>query len=45
MFLSNSQSSFNIIQPLPRFNIIRYGRRIEIDEEENNQKSKINQVN
>lgn len=38
-------SSFNIIQPLPRFNTIRFGRRVEIDDEEKNRELKINQVN
>ena len=37
MLLSSSKSNFNIIEPLPRFFTIRFGRRMEIDDNyENN---------
>ncbi len=45
MFLNNTQSSFNVIQPLPRFYTIRFGRRMEIDDDEENREHKMNEVN
>jgi len=45
MFLSNTQSSFNVIQPLPRFYTIRFGRRTELDDDEENRENKMNEVN
>ena len=48
MFSSGLQTNLNIIQPIPRFNTIRFGRRKEIDDGENNDQNreyKINEVN
>jgi len=45
MFFNSSQSNFNFIVPLPRFYTIRFGRRMEIDDDDNNHEDKIHQVN
>jgi hypothetical protein len=46
MFLSGSQSNFNTIQPLPRFYTFRFGRRTEIDDDdEKHREYKIKEVN
>jgi hypothetical protein len=48
MFSSGSQSNVNIIQPIPRFYTIRFGRRKEIDDgdnNDNNREYRINEVN
>ncbi len=45
MLLSGSQSNFNIIQPLPRFYTTRFGRRTEIDDDNDHREYKINEVN
>ncbi|CAF0932138.1 unnamed protein product [Adineta steineri] len=50
MFLANSQSNFNVIQPIPRFYTTRFGRYTKIDDDDNehddnNHEYKINQFN
>ncbi len=45
MFFNSSQTNFNFIQPLPRFYTIRFGRRMEIDDDDNDHEHKIHQVN
>jgi hypothetical protein len=48
MFSSGLQSNVNIIQPIPRFYTIRFGRRKEIDDgdnNDNNREYRINEVN
>ncbi len=47
MFLSSASSNLNVIQPLPRFYTIRFGRRTEIDDDDDQKKPefKINEVN
>ncbi|UJR35888.1 hypothetical protein I4U23_028631 [Adineta vaga] len=47
MFLNNSQSNFNIIQPIPRFYTFRFGRRWKTNDDTSDnhpRESKINQV-
>ena len=45
MFLSGSQSNINIIQPIPRYYTIRFGRRKEIDDGENNDNEREYKIN
>ncbi len=45
MISSGSQSNFNTIQPLPRFYTFRFGRRTEIDDDENHREYKMKEVN
>jgi hypothetical protein len=46
MFLSSSSSNLNVIRPLPRFYTVRFGRRTQVegDDDQKNPEYKINEV-